>query len=498
MTKARAASPIWVMTGGPFVFSQPQPRHAARALGLSMLVAAMPAFARFPNLTCAEANSECPASVGMVVAFDKGGHASTCVGTLIASDQVLTAAHCVPRALRASGASVNGARLAFAPVSGRSYSWVERVDSISVTNDPTRTDEEEDSAETSEASTRTDVALLRLQKPLPTAPMRISTEGLPAGARDFRTYVFRLVDHSTLSYELVEEHCQLSEFFFGTGFEHDAKSPLIHLHGCSFDHGDSGAPLVAEDGTAWGLGVEFVHFDPNTPRGAQLELVTLRPPEISIFASNLACTDGLAQRAARCDWMFPGLASIYDANARIDPTLDADDVLTEDLFWRLAERAAAPLLEALPRLSPELGNHLVLLDAESDTVRALRDATPAEEWERWLGRGTGTHASFAFGAPHCLVPQHGKRPHPRRVTTLASMPIFVIRRGVSAIMTPRVEVEATGAQVLVSVVGNSRRLTLRGEHGPAVSWPIAKLPLCEGSVRGHADSVGVLAAEVRE
>lgn len=193
------------------------------------------------TVTCSDGH--CPPAVGILVMRD-GGDIRTCTGSLVGADLFLTNGHCLPQAIRRSGANCRGRGAAWFP-------YVSRHEAVSIdceqvlfsTNSDHRIDSE------GGATYMPDMALLRLSRPAGRPPLRISrrgigdeeifdvyrAEGSGSGRgtvyKDIRRTECRAVQGSAVLYSFLNRY-----------------DPVGALMNCGFTSGHSGSPVLDSSG----------------------------------------------------------------------------------------------------------------------------------------------------------------------------------------------------------------------------------------------------------
>jgi hypothetical protein len=112
-----------------------------------------PALAAQFHVACPGRGARCPDGVGMLVSLG-GEEPNRCTASLVASDRVLTASHCLPRSARVANASCDGTWVAFPQIGAQAIEWVSCarvIEAIDVSDDLTM---------------RRDLAVLELTRPV--------------------------------------------------------------------------------------------------------------------------------------------------------------------------------------------------------------------------------------------------------------------------------------------------------------------------------------------
>lgn len=188
-----------------------------------------------------EKNSECPAYLGQIIVQDEATHQpSVCSTFLVRNQYLVTNRHCLPAELRKAGASCKSIRVEF-PKTPDFQNEVVTCEEVVNTSDqfapPLRW--------------ATDMAVLKLQRPVNRALVELSTEPIRAGDR---VQIFK-VDPPPAGKStpvLRKRGCEVMPTLINPFFTKDL-APELTLKDCGVIGGNSGSPVLNQKGQVAGI-----------------------------------------------------------------------------------------------------------------------------------------------------------------------------------------------------------------------------------------------------
>ena len=215
----------------------------------------------------------CPTGVGLVV-IEKNSEVSRkygqCVGTLIGPDTVITNSHCLPPEVKSGHESCSG-RVGFVlPGSQDVSSCTEILTSSTVVSG-------QDSP---------DFAVFRLRKNLP-EPRRVSRDGFQDGGK-YDVYTIDPLIRTSISGILRKKTCLSLRGSLVAPTSMDDLSPVTSLFNCEFSEGNSGSPVVDQNGNL--LGIVARREDKADLKLNGVSVIIPSAPANAVV-TNLACVD---------------------------------------------------------------------------------------------------------------------------------------------------------------------------------------------------------------
>lgn len=240
-----------------------------------------------------ESPETCPANVAMIIIKEKSG-LSQCTGFLIGPQTLMTNSHCLPKELRTSGASCADLTAVFASVDGQNTG--ERVPCEKVEFASTiASDEGSRLAVDLERRNRpqADFAILHLKNPTSRPPLPLGDEGLQ-DKEALTALTIDPVSDVNPGGTLRRKNCTavagsvLAPDF--TGKNAGRFAPVAALSDCEILHGNSGSPLVDEQGRV--RAVLFATLPSRQTKEQNFKAMSL--------ATNLACLDPQSPTKDKC------------------------------------------------------------------------------------------------------------------------------------------------------------------------------------------------------
>ncbi|MBC7692372.1 MAG: trypsin-like peptidase domain-containing protein [Methylotenera sp.] len=217
---------------------------------------------------------QCPAGVGMLLSSEDDG-LSMCTAFLISPDVLMTNSHCVPEDLKAPYSAAQRKRL-IAMFPKTSHEHAETVNIEGVLEASTLDANPEIYLEQ-------DYAFLLLKKRSSRTPFGVSFDGVPDNLTLFSARMQPQPGKGPVG-EIQVRRCMAHQAtYFTPSYNHNFAA-VISFSDCSVDHGNSGSPLIDDQGKVRALLQEAqVDVNPN--------LLSLVDGKVlpAIYGTNLAC-----------------------------------------------------------------------------------------------------------------------------------------------------------------------------------------------------------------
>lgn len=200
-----------------------------------------------------------------------------CVATLIGTDKVITAAHCIPESVRQSPELCSKlVSVSFMensnPIPCKSLEFASPLENFKV---------------------QPDIAIIRIKDTLLTAPLKISPAGFSHGKK-YRMLKVRPAENSEANFKQESTSCRASLNNILSPFSSKPDSSVVSLGGCDAIHGDSGSPILDEEGAIVGIFQSIRSVNDPSSEEVLRKLLKLAPIDSlpkQVLATNLARLD---------------------------------------------------------------------------------------------------------------------------------------------------------------------------------------------------------------
>jgi hypothetical protein len=181
-----------------------------------------------------ESNDECPSNIVKLIVVDKERY-STCTGSLISGNRILTSSSCFPRSLQIPGLTCTNKIFAIFP--GNQFQTEEVVNcktieyaDVNYPKDP--------------VLWKQDHAVFKLDKKVSRLPQKVRTMGVDQMRPVVSWKVNQLNDFDAI---LKRDECRVVYNTYANPFSTHRFSPMLTATDCLFESGSVGSPLMQDD-----------------------------------------------------------------------------------------------------------------------------------------------------------------------------------------------------------------------------------------------------------
>lgn len=219
------------------------------------------------QVTCEKAE-DCPAYMAQLQAGN-----TVCTSFLVKNDMLATNLHCLPQELRNAGVSCKDKIHFVFPPQGKTGEEKVECESVQFVSQPLNA-----------GSFNVDLAVLKIKNPLTREVLKFSQDGFKPKQK-ITIYKF---DPTRTGGVLRKTVCEAKPNSIYNPYFTSDYSPIINLAPCESISGNSGSPLIAEDGTVHGIlhSIAMVPFLPSK------DLSFADKSEVKMtFGTNLSCVN---------------------------------------------------------------------------------------------------------------------------------------------------------------------------------------------------------------
>ncbi|MEK6774764.1 MAG: trypsin-like peptidase domain-containing protein [Bdellovibrionota bacterium] len=219
------------------------------------------------NVTCENAN-ECPSYIAQLQI-----NAAVCTSFLVKNDLIATNLHCLPEELRKTGALCKNKVHFVFPASSKHPAEKFDCESIKFVSEPLNS-----------GSFNVDLAVIKMDKATDREYLKFSQDGFKAKQK----ITIYKIDPTKTGGTLRKSICEPKPNSIYNPYFTSDFSPIIDLAPCESKGGNSGSPLISEDGYVRGI----LHSIANAPFFMVKDLSIAETSEMKLsFGTNLSCVN---------------------------------------------------------------------------------------------------------------------------------------------------------------------------------------------------------------